>query len=239
MKVGFFGLFVSASVVTASVVVGPNFLTAVAFAEAVSSAMPVVGSADQSQQAAAQTPAAPATAVAVPAPAATMPTGVALPTGYVIGPEDVLTIVFWRDKDMSGDVVVRPDGQITLPLLNDVPAAGKTPEQLRTAIHEGANRYIEDPTVSVVVKQINSRKVFITGMVGKPGMYPLTGPTTVLQLISMAGGLNEYARTKDIIVTRTEAGQQKALKFNYKDVLKGKNLKQNIELKPGDTVLVP
>ena len=168
-----------------------------------------------------------------------VPTGVALPPGYVIGADDVLTIVFWRDKDMSADVTVRPDGKVTLPLVNDVDAAGKTPEELRKAITEAASRFVEDPTVSVVVKTINSRRVYITGMVGKSGAYPLSAPTTVLQLISMAGGLGEFAHTKNIIINRMENGRQVALKFNYDDVQKGKNLHQNIELRPGDTVIVP
>ena len=106
-------------------------------------------------------------------------------------------------------------------------------------ITEAANKLIEEPTVAVVVKQINSRKVFITGSVAKPGPYPLSAPTTVLQLISMAGGLTEFAKQKDIAVMRTENGKPLRFPFNYKDVAKGKNLKQNIELRPGDTVIVP
>jgi len=180
-------------------------------------------------------PAQPAPAVAPP----TVPKGVDLPPGYLIGPEDVLTVVFWRDKEMSTEVAVRPDGKVTLPLVNDIDAAGKTPEQLRAEIAQAASRFVEEPTVTVVVKTINSRKVYITGMIGKSGAYPLTGPTTVLQLISMAGGLNEFADSKNIIVTRVENGQQVALKFNYNEVRKGKKLQQNIELRPGDSVVVP
>lgn len=173
--------------------------------------------------------------------AATRPAAaaVAIPPGYVIGPDDVLSIMFWRDKDLSADVVVRPDGNITLPLLNDVPAAGLTPEQLREKIHVAARRFVEDPNATVVVKQINSRKVFITGEVEKPGTYPITGPTTVVQLLAMAGGLKEFADGKDILIMRTEGGRQVAYRFNYRWVLKGLNLRQNIELKPGDTVIVP
>jgi polysaccharide export outer membrane protein len=187
------------------------------------------------------TPAAPVPPAKAPAKAEVrpVPTGVALPPGYVIGTDDVLTIVFWRDKDMSADVTVRPDGKVTLPLVNDVDAAGKTPEELRKSITEAASRFVEDPTVSVVVKQINSRRVYITGMVGKSGAYPISGPTSVLQLISMAGGLSEFAHSKNIIINRLENGRQVALKFNYNDVQKGKNLHQNIELRPGDTVIVP
>jgi len=159
---------------------------------------------------------------------------------YVIGPDDVLSVVFWKDKDMSADVVVRPDGKISLPLVNDIQAGGLTPSQLRDTIDNLARKYIEDPAVTVVVKQINSRKVFITGQVEKPGPYALNGRTTVLQLISMAGGLKEYVDGKRILVMRTDAsGRQSGHPFNYREVVSGKNLVQNIELRPGDTVVVP
>jgi polysaccharide biosynthesis/export protein len=161
------------------------------------------------------------------------------PAGYVIGPDDVLQVLYWREKDVSAEVVVRPDGMISLPLLNDVKAAGLTPEQLRDSVNEAARKFFEDPNVTINIKAINSRKVFITGSVAKPGPYPLSAPTTVLQLISMAGGLTEFAKQKDISVMRTEGGKQLRFPFNYKEVAKGRDLKQNIELKPGDTVIVP
>jgi polysaccharide export outer membrane protein len=165
--------------------------------------------------------------------------GVATPADYVIGPDDQLTVVFWREKEMSSDVAVRPDGKISLPLLNDVQAAGLTPEQLRLQLTEAASKFIEEPTVTVVVRQINSRKVFVVGNVAKPGPYPLSGPTTVIQLIAMAGGLQEFADEKNIVIMRTENGQQSSYLFNYQDVVKRRNLKQNIELRPGDTIIVP
>jgi len=180
-------------------------------------------------------PAAPATA---PAPAVSSG-AVTPPAGYVIGPEDVLSVVVWREKDLSVDVVVRPDGRITLPLINEVVAAGLTPDQLKDRLKEGLGRFVEDPNVTVGVKQINSLKVFITGLVSKPGVFPLTSSMTVLQLISLAGGLNEFADSKKIVIMRTDNGVQRALNFNYQDVRKGKNLKQNIELQAGDTVIVP
>ena len=161
------------------------------------------------------------------------------PPGYVIGPDDQLFIVYWREKDLSAEVVVRPDGQISLPLLNDVAAGGLTPEQLRLAITQGATKFVADPTVSVVVKAINSRKVFITGQIAKPGPYPLGGPTTILQLIATAGGVAEYAEKKKIVIVRRENGKDRTLRFNYEDVVKGKNLAQNIDLKPGDSIIVP
>ena len=159
---------------------------------------------------------------------------------YVIGADDVLSIMFWRDKDLSApEVVVRPDGMVTLPLLNDVPAAGRTPEQLGNAIREAARKYVEDPNPTVIVKEIKSRRVFITGRIEKPGPYPLNGKTTILQLIAMAGGLREYVDGKDISLMRTEQGKQSVYAFNYQDVVKKKYLHQNIELKPGDVVVVP
>jgi polysaccharide biosynthesis/export protein len=162
-----------------------------------------------------------------------------LPPGYLIGPEDVLAILFWRDKDMSADVVVRPDGKISLPLINDVDVAGLSPDQLRERLTQVASKFIPDPSLTVVVKEIHSRKVFITGNVGKPGAYPLSGDMNVVQLIALAGGLAEYADAKNIVVMRNDGGTQQGFKVNYKDVVKQKNVQQNIALKPGDTVVVP
>ena len=185
-------------------------------------------------------PAAPAPPPAAkPATPPAMPAGITPPADYVIGPDDGLAVVFWRDADMSAEAMVRPDGKISLPLLNDVQAAGLTPAQLREQITEAARQYVADPTVSVIVKQINSRKVFITGQVNKPGAYPLNGPTTVMQLIAVAGGILEFADGDNILVIRTEKGAPTGYRVNYKWVLEKKNLRQNIELKPGDTVIVP
>jgi len=174
-----------------------------------------------------------------PASGPVLPEGVVPPAGYAIGPDDVLSVVFWTEKDLSVEAVVRPDGMITVPLVNDIPAAGLTPDELRERIQEAAGNFVADSTVTVVVKAINSRKVFITGMVGKPGPYPLTAPTTVMQLIAQAGGIQEYADEKKILIMRTENGRQVAKRFNYKDVSEGKNLSQNIDLLPGDTVIIP
>jgi polysaccharide export outer membrane protein len=184
---------------------------------------------------AAQTPAAAPTA----AQATVADQGQATPAGYLIGPDDVLGIVFWELPNHGGDVIVRPDGKITLPLLNDVQAAGLTPEQLRESITAASAKYIRDPNVSVVVKQINSLKVYVTGQVTKPGTYPLTSPTTVLQVLALAGGVTDFAKKDKIVVMRTEGGQTRSYKFNYKDVIQGKKLEQNILLKPGDTVVIP
>jgi polysaccharide export outer membrane protein len=161
------------------------------------------------------------------------------PPGYVIGPEDQLSVLFWQDKEMSSDVVVRPDGKISLPLLNEIQASGLTPEELRQAITAQAKRFMQEPNATVIVRQINSRKVFITGSVEKPGFYPLNGPTTVLQLIAMAAGIAPYADEKNIVIIRNDSGRQATYKFDYKAVVAQKNTAQNIELKPGDTVVVP
>jgi polysaccharide export outer membrane protein len=158
---------------------------------------------------------------------------------FVIGAEDVLGILFWREPDFSGDVAVRPDGRITLPLLGDVVAAGVTPAALRDQIQSAAVKYLTEPTVTVIVRQINSRKVFITGAVSRPGEYPLTGPRTVMQLISLAGGVTQFANTEDISILRQEQGRTRAFNFNYKDVAQGRNVQQNIQLQPGDTIVVP
>ena len=131
--------------------------------------------------------------------------------GYVIGPDDMLQIVFWREKDLSGEVVVRPDGRISLPLLNDVVAAGRTPDELRAALVEAASRVSSaNPNATVVVKEIRSRKVFITGAWKNPDRTSLTGPTTVVQLIAMAGGLKEYADQKNIVVMRKSTASRSA-----------------------------
>ena len=176
----------------------------------------LVATAAGAQTPAPQTPArciAPAVAAAGSRPppaaaaAAPRPTDPAVPPGYVIGTDDVLSIVYWKDKDMSADAQVRPDGRIALPLINEVHAAGLTPDQLREKLTEESKKYMEDANITVVVRQINSRKAFITGEVNKPGPYPLTSATTVMQLISMAGGLREYANGKKIIIMRTENGK--------------------------------
>lgn len=172
------------------------------------------------------------------AAAPSVPEAVVPPDDYVIGAEDVLIVQFWRDDQMSSDAVVRPDGKITLRLLNDVQAAGLTPDQLRVSLTAAATKYLEDPSVTVGVKQINSRKVTVLGEVAKQGPLPLNSPTTVLAAIGMAGGFSEYAKKDRILIIRTEGGKQVAHRFNYEEVSEGRRLEQNIFLKPGDTVMV-
>ena len=181
-------------------------------------------------------PAAPAGAPQAALPKQETP----LPAGYVIGPDDVLLVSYWRNPDMSAEVTVRPDGLISLPLLNEIQAGGLTPEQLRDTISKASTKYLEEaPTLAIVVKTINSRKVYVTGMVAKPGFYQLTGAMTVVQLLATAGGIQEFSDSKNIRIVRNEGGKQIAFTFNWKDFVKGKNLNQNIELKPGDTIIVP
>lgn len=141
---------------------------------------------------------------------------------------------------MSVDsVVVRPDGKISLPLLNELQAATLRPEDLRLLIAERAKAFVADPTVSVVVREIRSRRAFITGNVANSGGFQLGTGTTVLQLIALAGGLTEFAKKKDIVVTRVDNGRTVVMPFNYADILRGKSFEQNIVLRPGDTVIVP
>ena len=158
---------------------------------------------------------------------------------FVIGPEDILTVVFWREKEMSGDVTVRPDGKITLLLLGEIQAAGWTPSRLGADIQTAAAKYLADPNVTVIVRQINSRLAFITGEVNVPGAYPLTGPRSIMQLIALAGGVLEYAKLGEITVLREDQGQSRAFRFSYEDVARGRRLQQNFLLQPGDTVVVP
>lgn len=159
---------------------------------------------------------------------------------YIIGPEDVLAINVWKEPEVSApQIPVRPDGKISIPLINDVQAAGMTPMQLSGQITEQLKKYLSDPRVTVVVTAINSRRVFILGQVQRPGAFPLLPDMTVLQALSSAGGFSQYANTSKVYVLRNENGKQTKLAFNYKDVIRGEKSEQNITLKPGDTVVVP
>jgi polysaccharide export outer membrane protein len=145
----------------------------------------------------------------------------------------------WKEPEVSGAVNVRPDGKISMPLLNDVQAAGLTPMALKNDITEKLTKFIAEPRVTVMVTATNSQRVFVLGEVGRPGTLPLSPNMTVLQAISAAGGLTPFANQKKIYVLRTEGGKQQKHMFNYKEVLKGENEAQNIELKAGDTLVVP
>lgn len=158
---------------------------------------------------------------------------------YRIGEQDVLTITVWREPELSGTVMVRPDGMVTLPLLNDVHASGLTPDELKNALTEKLGPFVNTPQVTVAVREINSRKVFIIGQVGHEGSYRINSTTTVLQIIAEAGGLRDFANRKGIYVLRTQNGGQQRLTFNYDKVIRGKDSKDNILLRPGDTIVVP
>jgi polysaccharide export outer membrane protein len=157
---------------------------------------------------------------------------------YVIGSEDTLHVSVWKEPDLTATLPVRPDGKISLPLLNDVQAAGLTPMQLASDLTTRLKKYVSDPQVTVVVTQMNSQKVFLLGEVLHTGAVPLLPNMTVLQVLSTAG-FSQFANTKGIYVLRTENGRQDKLPFNYKAVVKGEHMEQNILLKPGDTVVVP
>jgi len=158
---------------------------------------------------------------------------------YKIGTEDVLTINVWKEADISRTIPVRPDGKISLPLLNDVQAAGLTPLQLAASIRDGLKKFMSDPEVTVIVSAVNSRKVYVMGEVTKPGPFPLLSGMTVLQALANAGTFTQFANLKGIYVLRNENGKQVRYPFNYKAVVKGNNQEQNLELKPGDTIVVP
>jgi len=161
-------------------------------------------------------------------------------TSYVIGPSDELNISVWEDKDLSGVVPVRPDGMISLPLLNDVQAAGKTPMQLMKTIVEKLTAHgMKDPIVTVTVTAIKSQFIYVLGQVGKPGTFPMIPGMTVIEAIASAGGLGQFAKQTKIEIRRTQNGQVERLAFNYKEVMKGVHPEQDIVLKPNDTIFVP
>ena len=159
---------------------------------------------------------------------------------FVIGNDDVLAINVWKEPDISRSIPVRSDGKISLPLVGEVQAAGRTPLKLEQDIAAKLKDYIEEPEVTVIVQQINSQKFNILGQVTKPGSYPLTNSPTVLDAIALAGGFRDFAKQKAIYVLRQNSdGSQARIPFNYKAVVKGKNPGQNIKLQPHDTIVVP
>ncbi len=158
---------------------------------------------------------------------------------YIIGPEDTLHIAVWKEADLTATLPVRPDGKISLPLLNDVQASGLTPQQLADSVTEKLKKYIADPRVTVVVTAINSKRIYMVGEVLRPGAMSMLPNMTVLQALSNAG-LNQFAKTKGIYVLRTDSGgKQQKLPVNYKKLVKGEQIEQNYALQPGDTIVVP
>jgi len=159
-------------------------------------------------------------------------------TDYVIGADDTLHISVWKEPELSETLPVRPDGKISMPLLNDIPAAGLTPLQLKESITEKLKKYIADPRVTIVVTGMNSRRIFVTGEVTHTGPMPLLPNMTMLQALAQAG-FTQFANPKAVYLLRMENGKQKKLPFNYKEVVKGNHPEQNIVLQPGDTIVVP
>jgi polysaccharide export outer membrane protein len=157
---------------------------------------------------------------------------------YIIGPDDMLHISVWKEADLTNTLPVRSDGKISMPLLDDVQASGLTPMQLANSLTEKLKKFMADPRVTVVVTQMNSQKIYILGEVTHTGSMALTPNMTVLQAIASAG-FTQFANTKGIYVLRTEGGRQQKLPFNYKQVVKGEAMQQNVLLKPGDTIVVP
>ena len=163
------------------------------------------------------------------------PRGSAAP-GYTIGPSDILQIVVWKEPDLSRDVTVRFDGIITVPLLGDVQAAGRTPAAVAESISKGLERFIQAPRVTVGVGQATSARFYVVGQVGKSGDFPLSGRTTVLQGLALAGGFKEFAKTESIVLIRQD---QTVIPVNYKRIADGRDASQNVVLGPGDTIVVP
>ena len=159
---------------------------------------------------------------------------------FVIGNDDRLAINVWKEPDLTRTIPVRSDGKISLPLVGEMQAAGRTPLQLEQDIGAKLKDFITAPEVTVIVEQINSQKFNILGQVAKPGSYPLSSATTVLDAIAAAGGFRDFAKQKSMYILRkNSAGGETRIAFNYKDVIKGKNTEQNIKLEPGDTIVAP
>ena len=158
---------------------------------------------------------------------------------YVIGPEDLLYIHVWKEESLTRNVPVRMDGKISLPLIQEVKAAGLTPLQLKEVLTRKFKEFIENPIVSVTVTEVNSYKVFVVGQVKTPGVQRLRSETTVTQIIVMAGGFTEWANQKKIVIVRKEDGREKRIKVNYKKIMDGGNPNSDIILKAGDTIIIP
>lgn len=181
-----------------------------------------------------------ALAFAQTSPSTTPASGSAHDSSYVIGNSDVLAVTVWKQPDISRSVPVRPDGRISLPLVGEIQAAGLTPLQLEQAIGAKLKTYMTNPEVTVIVETINSQKFNVLGRVARPGSYPLTASTTVLDAIAAAGGFMDFAKQKGVYILRhSKDGGQTRIPFNYKDVIKGKHVEQNIRLQSDDTVIVP
>jgi polysaccharide export outer membrane protein len=171
--------------------------------------------------------------------AQTPPKGADVPPSYQIGPNDVLSIYVWKEPDLTRDVTVTPDGKIAFPLIGEVVAEGKNVIQLKQVITDKLQNFVTAPEVTVIVKESRSRTIYTIGKVTRPGPYPLAPGMTVLQALAAAGGFGEWADTKHVLIIRREGRKETQFKFNYKEYTSGDNPGQNIQLKPGDTIVVP
>ena len=158
---------------------------------------------------------------------------------YRIGANDILSIYVWKEPDLTRDITVMPDGRITFPLIGEIQAQGQTVNQLKKTISQNLEKYVTAPEVTVIVSESRSRIIYTIGKVTRPGPYPLAPDMTVLQALSAAGGFTEWADTKNILIVRREGDKEVQLQFNYKEFTDGRNLQQNILLKPNDTIVVP
>lgn len=183
------------------------------------------------------TAATPSPAAAVAATAASARTDET--SGYLVQPGDLLTVTVWKETDLTGDVLVRPDFGLSFPLVGDLDARGKSVDQLRSEITERLKRYIPSPVVTVATKAVTGNHIYVVGKVQKPGEYPMVRDVDVMQALSLAGGATPFAAVNDIIVLRRLSAGQVVLHFQYNDVAKGQDLRQNVVLQPGDTVVVP
>ena len=161
-------------------------------------------------------------------------------TPYVLGPEDVVQVLVWKDDALTRTVMIRPDGKISLPLVGELQASGLTPGALASSVKQGLQKYYkEQPEVSVIVSEINSFSFFVLGEVNLPGKHILRRETTLLQALSLAGGFKQYADTKNILLLRKEGAIERRIKINYRDLISGKSYDGNLSLKSGDTIIVP
>jgi polysaccharide biosynthesis/export protein len=161
------------------------------------------------------------------------------PPSYLIGPNDLLSIHVWKEPELTQNVVVTPDGRISFPLIGEIVAQGKTVTDLKQDISDKLQKFVTAPEVTVIVTESRSRMIYVVGQVASPGSYPLAPDMTAIQALSAAGGFAEWADNKNIVIIRREEGKESQIKFNYREFVGGRNLAQNILLKPGDTIVVP
>jgi polysaccharide export outer membrane protein len=162
-----------------------------------------------------------------------------VPSEYRVGPSDVLSVVVWKQPDLSvGQIPIRPDGFISLPLVGEIKVAGLTTVEIKEAITERMKEYVTDPNVTVIVIQVNYPVAFVIGGVNRPGPVQIRQDTTMLQLVAMAGGFSPFANKSHVHLLRREGGKEVRIRFNYDQVVKGKHLEQNVIVRPGDVIVV-